>query len=404
LKINVICNCWQLKARFKSLISISFDFCQQKMDGLMRKKGVKANEKPERDVNAAGQDRAKTMSEFAGDRKSASLQTLVKIKRPENPQVQSGGTIKRHISSVDIAKNMDLIEAEYKELRSRRHNMLNEKYNVEVLSKKLRAEVTKFKALNESLHQELSVSKESQLCETTNSPHLEIKNIRDKVKQQHQQLIDLKNVEAKIDEKLHSKNLQDVQAKIKKFQLEMKTAVEEADKTKNHLDELNAEWGRLESELQMQTEVRDKLQEKLKTCMAENENLRQRFKKECEEIETLAQAAAETKKNLKDKEVENRELELQLLDLSNKVREAAAKKEKIEEELENSNKELAVSEQDFSKLENLLRETKNGTKMMETAIADKRKKKNEQVKLMDELKADSALLDKKVLYIMPLVY
>jgi chromosome segregation ATPase len=225
---------------------------------------------------------------------------------------------------------------------------------------------------------------------------LEIKEIRDKVKQQHQQLIDLKNVEAKIDEKLHSKNLQDVQAKVKKFQSEMKTVVEEAAKTKSHLDELNAELARLESELQMQTEARDELQERLKTCMAANENLREQFKKECEEIEALAQAAEETRRSLKEKEAQNRDLELELLDVSNKAREAAAKKEKLEEELENSTKELAVSERDFAKMESLLRETKNGTKMMEDAIADKRKKKNEQVKLMDDLNADSAMLEKKV--------
>jgi chromosome segregation ATPase len=382
-----------------------FDLYQQKMDDVVRNKGFKANQKPERNVSGARQDRAKITAEFAGDRKSAPLQTLVKSKRPENPQVQSGGTKNRQISTVDIAKSMDLLDAEHKELRSRRHTMLNEKYNVEVLGRKLRSEVAKFKALNESLHQELSVSKEhkklleeskSQLCETTNNLHLEIKEIRDKVKQQHQQLIDLKNIEAKIDDKLNSKNLQDVQAKVKKFQSEMKTAVEEAAKTKDHLDELNAELVRLESELQMQTEARDELQERLKTCMAANENLRQQFKKECEEIETLAQAAAGIRKSLKEKEAQNRELELELLDVSNKAREAAAKKEKLDEELENSTKELAVSERDFAKMESLLRETKNGTKMMENAIADKRKKKNEQVKLMDDLNADSAMLDKKV--------
>lgn len=377
------------------------------MDEAKRKKGCKVDEKPERDINAAGQHSAKLAYEFAGDRNrdSASMQTQAKSKRPENPQLQAGGTKKRQTTTVDIAKHLDLIDAEHKELRSRRHIMLNEKNNVEVLSKKLSLDVAQFKALNESLLQELSARKQQvQLLEETKSKfhdasnglHLEIKEARDKVKQQQQHLIKLKEAEAKLDGRMHSKNLQDVQAKINKYQLELKAAVEEAVATKNNLADLNAEFDRLESELKMQTEARDELQERLKTCVAENENIRQQFKKESEEIETLAQAAAETRKSLTEKEAENKEIELELLDVINKTKETAAKKEKLDEELENSTVELAVSESDFAKMESLFRETRNGTKMMETAIAEKRKKKNEQVKLMDNLESDSAMLDKKV--------
>lgn len=379
----------------------------------MHKKGFKAKEKmvPELDFNAVRQDKTKLLAEYAGDlsqdlHDADAFQKLVKCNRPENPQLQPGGPKNRQIkTTVDIAKGIDVIDAEFKELRARRHAMLDEKYNVENLGKRLRSEVDKFKALNESLNQELTVGKDqvalleeskSKLFKTIKTQHEQIKEVTNKIKQQQKQLIELKTMEAKFNERLRSRDMQDVKSKIEKHHQEKKAALDWIANAKGQLAELNAEFAPLENELETKTAARDELQAKLTACVAEKTALSQQLKKDCAEIENLDNSAAETRKFLNEKEAQNLALELELLDVTNKVKETAARKEKEEEKLEKVAEELKVSEVEFVKMESLLRETQEGAKVMQAAIADKRKKKSEQVKLMDALVSDTAMLDKKV--------
>jgi hypothetical protein len=139
------------------------------MDGLIHKQIIKVNDKvvlqrvhhlP--DVNALGQDKAALLSEFAGslnrdlkaNGSSAALKALENSKQlqPARPKMQN-------LNPKDIARNLDSIEAQLQNLRSTKYASLNEKYNVEGVSKKLSSEVAKLKLLTGSLNQDASAGK-----------------------------------------------------------------------------------------------------------------------------------------------------------------------------------------------------------------------------------------------------
>lgn len=142
------------------------------MDGLIHRQVIKVNDKvvlqrvhhlPS--VNIVGQDRAALLSKFADNLtrdlkpngSSAALKALEKSKQTE--RLQPARPKMPHINVEDINRNLDSIEAQLKDLRSTKYASLNEKYNVENVSKKLSKGVAELRVLTGTMDQDASVGK-----------------------------------------------------------------------------------------------------------------------------------------------------------------------------------------------------------------------------------------------------
>jgi chromosome segregation ATPase len=309
------------------------------------------------------------------------------------------------ITTPDIAYHADLIDAEVKQLQSRQFWMLNEALDVKDLNKKLVTELAGCKELCKTLNKDLSDDEarvhllnesKCKLHEIRSKLEAALTEAKQKLHKKQQQLSELEKSEAELAEEITSKHLDDAQAEFQKLQLQLQTVVEISSNTIQQSEALISPLCRLESDLKTENMARDEMLRQLSSFREKKAALQLQCKEERDEIKALIRSAAHTKKTVVEKQEQRRELELALMGLRTNLKEAVDKKEKRGVELDSLMEVLQVSEHEYSRIERAMNEIQDKAKVFEKTILERQEKKNYLTNAKDALESEKLMLDKQV--------